>query len=141
MGTRHGTVRTRKLLAVLTAAVLTLASGTIQAYTALCQPPANVTQDACCPSDSKGMQTGKCTMDGCDCAVSEAPKQPEQPQAVLADKGFSVDVPITASCDVPSDFESIEVARVEPCLHQDRGPPDGPELSGHGLRAPPACRA
>lgn len=134
-------VRHTKLLAVLTAAVMTLASGTIQAYASVCQPAEKATQDACCPDDSQVVQAQSCTMDGCNCSIDTLPTQNNDSPAVAAAKAQTLDVPVTADSVQEPSFDAVPHDTTLVVSHRERAPPNEPDTSGHGLRAPPSQRA
>ena len=129
-------VRSSRLLAVLTAAVLTLASGTIQVYASFCQPAEKAVQEACCPDGDRGMQTEDCTMDGCDCTFDSSPTQQQDSPAVTAGTTPTWDVSVTATSEQLSTFDDSPV-RCDPVVtYRDRGPASVLAISGNGLRGP-----
>ncbi|MCH7903038.1 MAG: hypothetical protein IH944_00560 [Armatimonadetes bacterium] len=134
-------VRSTKLLAVLTAAVLTLASGTIQAYASFCQPAEKVTQEACCPNGDHGVQAEDCEMDGCDCSFDSQPTEQKDSPATVSAKAPSWDVPMTEESERTPSFDDEAPISEIVVTYRDRAPPTGPDLSGNGLRAPPSQRA
>ena len=134
-------VRSNKLLAVLAAAVLTLASGTIQAYASFCQPAEKVTQEACCPTADHGAQAKACSMDGCDCSFDSQPTRPDQSPANTAAKAPTWDFVATADSDQAPSFNDEAPISENVGTYRDRAPPSGPDFSGNGLRAPPSQRA
>ena len=134
-------VRSNKLLAVLAAAVLTLASGTIQAYASFCQPAERVTQEPCCPNAGHGMQTEGCTMDGCDCTFGSQRTQQKDSPATVSAKAPTWDVPVIEESEQAHTFDDEPPISEKVVTYRDRAPPTEPDFSGHGLRAPPSLRA
>lgn len=134
-------VRNSKLLAVLTAAVLTLTSGTIQAYASFCLPAEKVAQEACCPNADQGVQAEDCAMDGCDCTIDSQPTRPDQSPGHIAAKAPTWDFAATADSDQTPTFDDEAPISENVVTYRDRAPPTGPVLSGNGLRAPPSQRA
>ena len=133
--------RSSKLLAVLTVAVLTLASGTIQAYASLCQPADKVVQQACCPAEDQGMQSEDCTMGGCDCTITSKPAQQEDAPAVIPANAPSWDVSAVADSRQLPSFDVRPASSQNVVTYRDRAPPKEPQNSANGLRAPPSQRA
>lgn len=134
-------LRSTKLLAVLTAAVLTLASGTIQAYASFCLPAEKVTQEACCPNADHGMQTEDCEMDGCDCTFESQPTEQKDSPATISAKAPTWDVPVIEESEQAPTFDDEPPICENVVTYRDRAPPTEPDFSGHGLRAPPSLRA
>ncbi len=133
--------RSSKLLAVLTVAVLTLASGTVQAYASLCQPADKVVQQACCPAEDQGMQSEDCTMGGCDCTIASKPAQQEDAPAVIPANVPSWDVSAVADSEQPPSLDVGPARSENVVIRRDRAPPREPQGSANGLRAPPSQRA
>ncbi|MCH8979325.1 MAG: hypothetical protein IH945_08810 [Armatimonadetes bacterium] len=134
-------VRSSKLLAVLTATVLTLASGTIQAYASLCQPADKVVQQACCPAEDQGVQSEDCTMGGCDCTITSKPAQQEDAPAVVPTNAPAWVVPAVSDSEKLPSFDVGPPRSENVVILRDRAPPKGPQSSANGLRAPPSQRA
>ena len=134
-------VRGSKLLAVLTAAVLTLASGTIQAYASFCQPAEKVEQESCCPSAEQDMQAEACTMDGCDCTIESQPTKPDQSPINSAPRASTWDFVAIADSDQPPSIDDEAPISDVVATYRDRAPPTTPDLFGNGLRGPPSPRA
>ena len=133
--------RSSKLLAVLTVAVLTLASGTIQAYASLCQPADKVVQQSCCPAEDQGMQSEDCTMGGCDCTIGSRTQQQEYSPAVVPANAPSWDVPVNADSEQHPVFDDRPPTSKGVHVYRDRAPPKDRHCSANGLRAPPSQRA
>ena len=130
-----------RLLAVLTVAVMTLASGTIQAFASLCQPADKAVQESCCPTQDQGVQTEDCQMGGCDCTIDSSPVQQEDSPALVPGKAPTWDVPVNAEAQRLPQIESGPVKSDVINTHRERGPPKQPDTSCNGLRAPPSQRA
>lgn len=130
-------LRSNSLLAVLTVAALTLASGTIQAYVSLCQQAEIPVQESCCPNQDQSIQAEDCPMGGCDCTIGNLPVQQDDSPALVPSNGPTWAVPAIADSRQLPQFESApprsEVIRTN-CV---RGPPQQLDASCNGLRAPP----